>query len=494
MKRHLRKHPQQHPADADSHTAGSGRLPYGLLWIILTLIVLVLVIVYDRRSIHDAQQHLQTGHDLEKKGLFMEALREYDQAFANRRLGRKAKAGAAVAMAEIYFQHLEDYPSANRYYVQARQMSPGAMESTELQSHAKLAASRSRGAGMIGNRRVRADDGTTATIVQRVQLLEQPIADQRGPVLATFEGGEIRAGEILRLLQHRPEFNSPSFRSDPQKLKAFLDTVLREDLAYAAGIQAGIHKDPDVSTRLYDYQKQLITQRYMMERKDLALRVDNADVEKYYKDHQSEFVKPGKAEVSLIKTDNQSSATALLNMLRGGARFDTVATSYSMDLASSTKRGYAGEISETDTAIPGVGEAPDMVKDLLKLPVKTISDVVSYKDAYYIFKIDSVQPAVHITLDEARGRIENTLRGQAVDAVRHKLDSELDSQFHPHVDDKALDGFWQFVQKQTDAVARVPFSEGTTATAAGVTTAGASVSPTSITLESRTTSGAASGL
>src|SRR5690606_26492598 len=112
-----------HPSEGDPQSSGRKRMPYGLMWLVLTIIVLVLVIGYDRRSIHEAEQHISTGSELEQKGLFMEALNEYEQGFENKRLGRKAKAQAALSMAEIYFTPLEDYPSAHQYYVQARQSS-----------------------------------------------------------------------------------------------------------------------------------------------------------------------------------------------------------------------------------------------------------------------------------------------------------------------------------------------------------------------------------
>jgi tetratricopeptide (TPR) repeat protein len=473
MTRRLRKYPQHHPSEGEVHIEHGRRIPYGLIWLVLTVIVLVLVILYDRRSISDAQQHMATGRQLEQQGMYMEALSEYEQAFENRRLGRKAKAGTALSMAEIYFNHLEDYPAAHKYYVRAKQESPSVFSRPELQENAKTAAARAQGAGVFKSRNNQGGGGTTATIVQRVELIAEPQMDRQGPVLARYSGGEIHAGQVLRELRHRPEFHAPGFRESPERLREFVEGMLDQELAYQAAVSAGVHKDPDVSARLYDYQKQLITQRYLVDRHELAMKVDNAQVEQYYNANKSEFIKPGSIELAMIKAHSETSATELQQMLRSGVSFRDVATSYSADEASRVTGGSVGILTEGETRIPGIGDVPEMVRSLFQLPVHSVSDVVPINGAYYIFRIVSVNPPVNITLDEARGRIENLLRGKAVDSARFNLDTELNQAFEPKLEEDALKQFWQYAQENTQPVeggAQNNASTTAPATAAGATT------------------------
>lgn len=474
MKRRLRKHPQKHPSEGELTSHRHSRAPYGLIWLVLTVVILALVLLYDRRSVRDAENHVVAGQKLQSSGLYMEALSEYELAYQNRRLGRKARAKAAVAMADIYYKHLEDYPAAHKYYVQAKQQSASSVSDPELQERAKIAASRARGAGVFKSRMNTAGDGaTTRTIVQRVELLSEPIQDQRGPVMAEFDGQKVHAGYVLRMLKHRPEFNDPDFREDPGKLKAFVQNLLRLEMAYQAAVSADVHKDPDVSARLYDYQKQLITQRYMVDRKDLAREIQTADVKAYYEAHADEFNRPGSLELSLIKTDNQTSAAELQQMLRDGTSFRDVASSYSLDETSAARKGHVGIIADAATTLPVVGEAPEIVKALFKLPVTSVSDIVPAHNAFYIFRIDSVQPAVQVSLDEARPRIEQRMRAQQVDDSRHTLDQELDAAFSPKMDETGLKSFWQFALEQaregdsaTSPSAAAELSSGTVATTA----------------------------
>ncbi len=422
-------------------------MPYGLIWLVLTVLVLVLVIVYDRRSIDQAKGHIETGHELETTGLYIEALNEYEQAFENKRLGRKAKGDVALAMANIYYEYLEDYPTANRYYVQARQISPSTMNAEDVQERARNAAVRAKGSGVFKAKPTSNNGVTTKTIIQRVDLLQAPQADLQGPVVATYNGGEIRAGHLLRALEKRPEFLRPDFRESPEKLESFLNGIVRETMAYEAAVKTGVHKDPDVTSRLYDYQKSLVTQRYLVDRREEAMVVDNADVEKYYREHLNDYVKPGQINVSVIKSDSETSAAEILQMLRTGQRFEEVATSFSIEQTSAARGGDIGTITEKDTSVSGVGEVPRVVEALFKLPVYSVSEVTPVGDSYYIFRISSVVPALNITLDEARGKIENILRGRAVDQARSGLDEDMKKVFDPQVNEEGLERFWDFARQ-----------------------------------------------
>ncbi len=466
MTRRLRKHPQHHPDHVDREHPRARKLPFGLIWLVLAALVLVLVIGYDRRAINQAEAYISKGKELEQQALYVDALGEYEQALKNSRLGRRAKAGVALAMADIYYEHLEDFPSANRYYGEARQISAAALQNDEVQERARMAATKSKQAGVFARKKTSESDGTTTrTVVQRVELLQEPLADVKGPVVATYNGGEIHAGQLLRALEKRPEFLRPDFREDPDKLKEFINSMMRDTLAYEAAVRAGVHKDPDVTERLYDYQKSLVAQRYAVDRRDQAMLVDNDDVEKYYNENKGHYIQPGQIRISLIKAESESSATELLQMLRNGVPFADVATSYSVHKESASRGGDIGTLTEGDTTIPGVGEIPRIIDALFKMPVQSVTEVTPATGAFYVFKVTGLHSARNVTLDEARPSIENILRGRAIDQAKTGLDSELQDVFEPELEEKGIAQFWDFALGQGSFAA----DSTTTATTASTT-------------------------
>ena len=52
-------------------------------------------------------------------------------------------------------------------------------------------------------------------------------------------------------------------------------------------------------------------------------------------------------------------------------------------------------------------------------------------------------------MDEARGKIENIIRGRSVDQARIGLQAELDKAFEPHIDEKNLSSFWDFARQES---------------------------------------------
>jgi hypothetical protein len=101
-----------------------------------------------------------------------------------------------------------------------------------------------------------------------------------------------------------------------------------------------------------------------------------------------------------------------------------------------------------------------------------VSDVIPLKGAFYIFKKTGMVPERDVTLDEARPRIEQILRGAASDKIKNGTNVELASRFAPVIAGRAVDQFWAFVDKQTghkDAITSDTLSSSATKMAARMT-------------------------
>jgi parvulin-like peptidyl-prolyl isomerase len=215
-------------------------------------------------------------------------------------------------------------------------------------------------------------------------------------------------------------------------------------MRYQAAVDANIHRDPDLSTRLYDYQRTLIAERYATELRQKATLVDPKAVQDYYEKNRSRYVQPAGAMIALIKTNTESEAQQALERLRKGDSFADVATSASIDEASAKNGGVVGMISDGDTSIPAVGKAPQIIKSLVAMQPRSISSIVSQNGSFFIFQVLRTTPARNITLDEARPQIEMTLRGANVDAANTGIDANLREKYDPEVALEGLQKFWQF--------------------------------------------------
>jgi peptidyl-prolyl cis-trans isomerase C len=441
MTRRFRRRLHAHPADATSaEPRHPVRSPFNLLWIIFALVVLGGVIFYDQQKTQEARQHIQEAHRFEQHGLYHEALTEYLLAYTNKRLGRKPKGEVALAIGDIYYDRFENYDMASSYFVRAKENNPKLFQNTSAHERLKAAQQKSAGAGVSRSE----EEGTTATIIQRVQLVSAPQEDQRGPVVARYKGGEIRAGELLRWLKGRSEYSDARFREDFRRLEDLLKQYLDGTLRYQAALNAGLQRDPDISTRLYDYQRNLLSERYAAESREQAGIVTKKQVQDYYEKNRDQYIQPASATVAMIKTATESEARRALEDIRKGQQFGDIATSVSIDENSARNRGLAGAISQNDTSIPGVGNAPEIVKALVNMRSNSVTGITPANGAFFIFQVLRSSPQRITTLEEARPQIEMTLRGKALDSTGAALDATLREKYEPQVALEGLQKFWQF--------------------------------------------------
>lgn len=472
MRRRFRRRSKSHPHDPSREHSRIPRSPFNLLWAIFGVIVLVSVIFYDQSQIAEAKQHIEQAQNFQQHGLYAEALKEYQRAYTNKRLGRHQKGDVALAIGDIYYDQFENYDMAHSYYVRAKQDNPKLMQSGTAQERLKAAAQKSAGSGATNNSM--AGDETTSTVIQRVQLLSVPQQDERGPVVARYKGGVIHAGEFLRYLKARPEFLDTHFREDPRRLEDLLKQYVTVALRYQAGEDAGVQRDPDISTRLYDYQRTLVAERYLAQEKLKSRSITPRQVQDYYEQHKGDYVQPAAAEIAMIKTGTDSEAQKALEQVRAGSAFGDVATSVSSDEKSAKQHGLVGRITDKDSAIPGGGQAPELVKELLGLRTGSVTGVAPVNGSFYIFQVIRSVPGRTTTLDEARADIEMKLQGKMGDAAATgAVDEALRDRYDPEV---ALDGmqkFWQFAVGENPRSSDAGTSEAQTTSRTAESTAGA---------------------
>lgn len=448
MKRRFRRRSRTHADDgAIREHSKIERSPFNLLWIIFGVVVLAAVIFYDQRLVQQARHDIDQARYFQQQGLYSEALKQYQHAYKNKRLGRRQKGEVALAIGDIYFDQFENYDMAHNYFVRAKQDNPKLYENSNAQERLKAASQKTAGSGITkGN-----TDGTTSTIIQRVQLVSAPAEDQRGPVVAQYKGATIRAGEFLRFLRGRPEFMDPHFRDDPRKLEDLLKQYLSRTLRYQAALDADIQKDPDVSARLYEYQRTLIAERYAVEIRQNAQTVTTAQVQDYYDKNKGQYVQPASATIAMIKTQTESEAQQALDRLHKGDLFADVATSMSIDEQSAKRQGTVGIITENDTEIPGVGAAAEIIKELIRLRPNSVTGITPANGAFFVFHILRNAPQRITTMDEARPEIETKLRGTSFDDATRNFDQSLRERYQPDVSLDGLQKFWQFAVSENAA-------------------------------------------
>lgn len=121
---------------------------------------------------------------------------------------------------------------------------------------------------------------------------------KKGPVVASGGGISITADELKARLDEQSPMIRSSFQSLDRK-KQFLDNMLRFELLAKAAEKEGLANDPDVQ---FTMKKVMVSKYYQKFFQDqgAAKSVPDADVQKYYDEHQDEFHRPARVHLAHV--------------------------------------------------------------------------------------------------------------------------------------------------------------------------------------------------
>jgi len=158
----------------------------------------------------------------------------------------------------------------------------------------------------------------------------------------------------------------------------------------------------------------------------------DAEIEKYYSDHKSEFVAERGADISMIAVlpaNNGGDAGAeqkirgVYEQLRGNSDFATVAAQKSEDQASALRGGRLGFASEVGLR-QTFSSRPDIPAKLMTLSEGQYTEPIkdNLSGAWYIFKLNRKQEQPqNLTLNDVRADIINTITQQRQQVLLNAL-------------------------------------------------------------------------
>ncbi|HET9553486.1 MAG TPA: peptidyl-prolyl cis-trans isomerase [Anaeromyxobacteraceae bacterium] len=184
----------------------------------------------------------------------------------------------------------------------------------------------------------------------------------------------------------------------------------------------------ELKARLKD---QLTVERLFHEEVFPRVKVEDAEVERWYADHAADFQEPERVHVLQVVVASRDEAAQVRDQLRRDpARFAEVARKSS--IAPEGKNG--GDLGW----IGRKGGFPEVFDACFALPLNVVSDVTPSPYGFHLFKVVEKKPAARRALDQARGEIgERLLRDKRARAQEEYL-SALRARASIQIDKAAL--------------------------------------------------------
>ncbi|PWW08248.1 peptidylprolyl isomerase [Mangrovibacter plantisponsor] len=176
----------------------------------------------------------------------------------------------------------------------------------------------------------------------------------------------------------------------------------------------------DQHQSLYRVPEQFRVSYIKLDAADMQANVTDADIQAYYDEHRAEFTQPQRDRYSVIQTKTEKDAQDVLDALKKGADFATLAKEKSTDIISARTGGDMGWLEPSTT--------PDELKNAGLTQKGQLSGVIKSSVGFLVARLDDVQPAVVKPLADVRDSITAKVKGE-----------------------KALDAYYALQQKVSDA-------------------------------------------
>ena len=263
-------------------------------------------------------------------------------------------------------------------------------------------------------------------------------AARSGPVLARVDDTEITAAdlqEVLARYSHMP-FVLARY-STPEKKRELLDGLIRYELMAREALRRGYDRDPDVQ-RIAKKQMVALFEKAEINDKLRADDVAPADVEKYYREHQSEFVRPEEVRVSQILVHDEGAARRIAAEAKAGRHdvksFRDLVERYSEDADSKPRAGdltfFDRKTTREPKALVDAAFAMTQVNDVV--------GPISSDKGFHILKLTDRRPEVMRPFADVKLDIQKRLLEQMRAQKKRELVEETRKSIRVEIDESEL--------------------------------------------------------
>jgi peptidyl-prolyl cis-trans isomerase C len=264
---------------------------------------------------------------------------------------------------------------------------------------------------------------------------KRPAPKSGAPVLARVGDAVITTQDMENRLS---SFSRSRYFMDantnPEKKKELLKTMVDTELLYQEARRKGYDQDPAV--------KREAVSRMLQNEVDAQTKpeaVSDAEVEKYYKEHASQFSRLDQVRVTQIVVKDQKKAAKVVSEAKALSKGNLEAlralvTKYSEDEASKAKGGDIGLVDSNTSSIPKpILDAALGVKEAFDIPEPIKTDA-----GYTIVIVTQKVPGFTRSVQEAKPSIQSTLLFELRKQKRDSLTAELRQKTQVQIDEAQL--------------------------------------------------------
>ena len=254
------------------------------------------------------EQHKKLAGELRDTKLYAAAIEEYQKVLEYDNVDVRTRANINYLIGKIYYENLADYRQAAAYYIRARTLDPEG-SFTEEASKNLIASLEKSGQLLDARRELGAVTDIDRSGKGEGDVMVAKIGDD--PVWLSQLEAEIQTLPV----DVQKELSNPGEKAD------FLQQYIGMELMYRAAVRENYDDDPELLKQQKRYHKQLLINKYVLDKVMPEIRIDTMDVRNFYEarkasEYNSAPYDSVKAQV-FIDYQNQKAQQAFSEYIEG---------------------------------------------------------------------------------------------------------------------------------------------------------------------------------
>jgi len=267
---------------------------------------------------------------------------------------------------------------------------------------------------------VESEDATKEKPVEKPET--QPTEDA---VLAKIGKDRISLSQINKDISEMQAWKQDRYKGKEGKTK-YLDELIEEKLITLAAYGQKLQDDAEISRQVKEYKDQLMLKELVKQEVDDKIKIEDADIQKYYDEHKEDYVDPEKIVVTEVTLKDEEKAREILEQIKNGGDFTEIAKELDAK-GESFGPGMGKEGKTNPFSTKSYSSAKEFTEIAFNLKVGEVSDLFTQpmgQETYQmIIRKDEEMPSRQKELDEVK---DNVKREVEREKKRARIEEWLD--------------------------------------------------------------------
>ncbi|MEW6005924.1 MAG: peptidylprolyl isomerase [Stygiobacter sp.] len=255
---------------------------------------------------------------------------------------------------------------------------------------------------VFDSRKLKINDDAINFIFENLSSVNQIEKKQspKFPFVVKYGNKNYSLTEIQQRINELPAFHKRKITS-PQNLKAIVKGLVLQDVLYSLAIKKGYDKNPQVEKTISNYNNNIFL-RYKREEIANAKIFPDSLIHKFYTDNPQYFMNENEINIQEIIVNRKELADSLINQIKRGNDFGSLAKKFSLREWSAKNNGVIG-LSE-------ISKFGGLKDTLWKSEIGTILGPIKIQQMFGIFKVLEKKNAEVKKFEEVKNLADRLLK------------------------------------------------------------------------------------